>query len=161
LYALPRTPLWRRLEAERRLLPDEGREANIAFRMPYASVLEMWQRCITTGDAPGAGYERYLYNVEHTFPNRVPFPTTAQRAPWKNLVMGRGILGRLFWRIGLRSDYRRTFWKAALPLLRTGQIEALINTAVVSHHLIEFTRQCVRGTRESSFYAPVAPPPPA
>jgi hypothetical protein len=32
---------------------------------------------------------------------------------------------------------------------------------VVSHHLIEFTRQCVRGARESSFYAPVASPTPA
>src|SRR5262249_1764438 len=140
---------------------DEGRESNIAFRMPYASVLEMWLRCITTVYAPTAVYERYQYNVEHTFRNRFPFPTNAQRASWKNLVMGLGILGRLCWRIGLRSDSRRTFWKAALPLLRTGQIEALINPAVVSHHLIEFTRQCARGTRESSFYAPVAPPPPA
>ncbi len=41
------------------------------------------------------------------------------------------------------------------PALGQGRIEELIYTAVVSHHLIEFTRQCVHGTRESSFYAPV------
>jgi hypothetical protein len=27
---------------------------------------------------------------------------------------------------------------------------------VVSHHLIEFTRDCLRGAGESSFYAPTA-----
>ena len=160
LYALPRTPLWRRLEAEGRLLPDEGRESNIAFRMPYESVLDMWLRCITTAYDPAAVYERYVYNVEHTFSNRLPFPTNRERASWRNVLMGLAILGRLFWRVGIRGDYRRTFWKAALPMLRAGELEALINTAVVSHHLIEFTRQCARGVRESSFYAPEAPAPP-
>jgi hypothetical protein len=27
----------------------------------------------------------------------------------------------------------------------------------VSHHLIEFTRQCLRGAHEASFYAPRVP----
>jgi hypothetical protein len=39
----------------------------------------------------------------------------------------------------------------------------MIQTAVVSHHLIEFTRQCLRGAQEASFYAPRVPtarPPP-
>ena len=85
-----------------------------------------------------------------------------QRASGRNVLMGFAILGRMFWRVGIRSDYRRTFWRAALPLLRAGQIEALINIAAVSHHLIAFTQQCARGVRESSFYAPVAPSvPPA
>src|SRR5919109_345914 len=35
LYALPKTPLWRRLEAEGRLLPDGDRESNVVFRLPY------------------------------------------------------------------------------------------------------------------------------
>ena len=41
----------------------------------------------------------------------------------------------------------RTFWRVARPALRAGQIEALIQAAVVSHHLIEFTRQCLRGAQ--------------
>jgi hypothetical protein len=39
----------------------------------------------------------------------------------------------------------------------------MIQAAVVSHHLIEFTRQCLRGAQEASFYAPsrpAAPPAP-
>ncbi len=37
----------------------------------------------------------------------------------------------------------------------------MIQAAVVSHHLIEFTRQCLRGAQEASFYAPSRPIPPA
>jgi len=70
------------------------------------------------------------------------------------MLMAFAMLGRIVWRIGVRGDYRRTFWRMAGPALRQGQVEPLIHTAVVSHHLIEFTRQCVRGARESSFYAP-------
>jgi len=161
LYALPRTPLWRRLQAEGRLLAEEGRESNIAFRLPYETVLDTWLRCITTAYAPAAVYERFAHNIVHTFPNRFPFPSNAQRASWRNVVMGFAMLGRVLWRVGVRGRYRGTFWRMALPLLRAGKIEELIHTAVVSHHLIEFTRQCTRGARESSFYAPVAPPPSA
>jgi hypothetical protein len=68
--------------------------------------------------------------------------------------MGVGILARVLWRIGVRGHYRRTFRQFAWPALRAGRIEELIHVAVVSHHLIEFTRDCVRGLGESSFYAP-------
>ena len=43
----------------------------------------------------------------------------------------------------------------AWPALRAGKIEQLIHVAVVSHHLIEFTGDCLRGAGESSFYAPL------
>jgi hopanoid C-2 methylase len=68
--------------------------------------------------------------------------------------MGLGILSRVVWKVGVRGDYRRTFWRLAWPTLKAGRIEALIHVALVSHHLIEFTRDCVGGRGESSFYAP-------
>ncbi|MBI2493946.1 MAG: B12-binding domain-containing radical SAM protein [Candidatus Rokubacteria bacterium] len=160
LYALPKTPLWRRLEREGRLLPESGRESNVVFTLPYASVVAMWRRCITAAYAPEALYERYAWHVEHTFSNRIDFPTNPKRASWRNVRMGLGILARILWRIGVRGDYRRTFWRMAWPALRVGEIEALIHVALVSHHLIEFTRDCIRGQGESSFYAP-APAIPA
>jgi hypothetical protein len=52
------------------------------------------------------------------------------------------------------GDYRRTFWRLAWPSLKAGDIEPLIHTAIISHHLIAFTRDCLRGVGESSFYAP-------
>lgn len=161
LYALPKTPLWRRLAAEGRLRPDDGRESNIEFKLPYETVLAVWLRCITTVYEPDEIYRRFAYNVEHTFPRRFPYPTSPHRASWCNAVMGCALLGRVLWRVGIRGDYRRTFWRMAWPALRTGKIEELVHIAVVSHHLIEFTRQCARGARESSFYAPVVPSTPA
>ncbi|HEU5305370.1 MAG TPA: B12-binding domain-containing radical SAM protein, partial [Gemmatimonadales bacterium] len=156
LYALPKTPLWRRLEAEGRILPEGGRESNVAFNLPYETVMETWLRCITAAYDPAAVYDRFAHNMASTYANRPNYPRSRHRASWRNTLLGIGILARLFWRVGIRSDYRRTFWRFAGPALRQGKIEDLIQTAVVSHHLIEFTRQCVRGTRESSFYAPVA-----
>jgi hypothetical protein len=122
--------------------------------------MDMWRRCISAAYTPQALYERYAWNVEHTFSNRIDFPTNPKRASWPNMRMGLGILARILWRIGARGDYRRTFWRMAWPALRAGKIEALIHVALVSHHLIEFTRDCIRGQGESSFYAP-APAVPA
>jgi radical SAM superfamily enzyme YgiQ (UPF0313 family) len=153
LYALPKTPLWRRLEVEGRLVSDAGRESNVAFKLPYETVLAMWRRCIGAAYAPEAVYARFAHNIAHTFSRRKAYPMNPQRASWQNVRMGVGILARLIWRVGLRSDYRRTFWRLAWPALKAGDIEPLIHAAIVSHHLIEFTRDCLRGAGESSFYA--------
>jgi radical SAM superfamily enzyme YgiQ (UPF0313 family) len=153
LYALPKTPLWNRLAAAGRLVDDRGRESNVAFTLPYPTVLSMWRRCIVEAYTPEALYARYAYNQRHTFPNRKKFPPNAARASWRNVVMGFAMLGRVLWRIGVRGDYVRTFWRMAGPALRAGQIEELIHVAVVGHHLIQFTRDCDRGLGEASFYA--------
>ena len=159
LYALPKTPLWRRLETEGRLVPEAGRESNVAFRLPYETVIDMWRRCITAAYRPDALYERFGHQIAYTYRRRKDYPSNAQRASWANIRLALGILARLFWRVGVCGDYRRTFWRMAWPALRAGRIESLIHAAVVSHHLIEFTRDCVRGLGESSFYAPGAAPP--
>jgi len=154
LYALPKTPLWRRLEAEDRLVPEAGRESNVAFRLPYETVIDMWRRCITAAYDPAALYARFAYQVEHTYARRKDYPSNPQRASWANVRMGLGILARLLWNVGVLGAYRRTFWGMAWPALKARKIEPLIHAALVSHHLIEFTRDCVQGLGESSFYAP-------
>ena len=156
LYALPRTPLWNRLEAAGRLVAEPGRESNVVFALPYETVLGMWLRCITAAYTPDAIYRRFAHNFAHVVPKRIAFPRNAQRESWRNVLMGLGILRRIIWRVGVRSDYRRTFWRLAWPALRAGRVEEVIHTAVLSHHLIQFTRQCVQGAREATFYAPTA-----
>jgi radical SAM superfamily enzyme YgiQ (UPF0313 family) len=169
LYALPKTPLWDRLAAEGRIHSDGGadggRESNVVFRLPEETVLAMWRRCIGAAYAPEAIYRRFAHNLAHTFPRRPTYPRSPHRASWRNVVGGLALLGRIAWKIGVRGDYRRTFWRVVGPALRAGQVEEMIQAAVVSHHLIEFTRQCLRGAHEASFYAPSRPgapaPPPA
>jgi radical SAM superfamily enzyme YgiQ (UPF0313 family) len=157
LYALPRTPLWDRLAAAGRIRSDGGRESNVVFRLPEETVIAMWRRAIGAAYAPEAIYRRFAHNLAHTFAKRPAYPRNPRRASWRNVVSGLALLGRIVWRIGVRGDYRRTFWRVAGAAVRRGQIEELIQAAVVSHHLIEFTRQCLRGAHEASFYAPSVP----
>ncbi|HXJ21812.1 MAG TPA: DUF4070 domain-containing protein [Polyangia bacterium] len=56
------------------------------------------------------------------------------------------------WRIGVRGHCCRAFWRLAWTTLRGGQVESLIHTAVVSHHLIAFTAECLAGAGEAAFY---------
>jgi hopanoid C-2 methylase len=112
-----------------------------------------WRRCIAAAYAPEAIYQRFTHQCEHTFARRQRFPVSPDRASRANILLAVTTLARIVWRIGVRSKYRRTFWRLALPALRAGRIDEVIHVAVVSHHLIEFTRDCLRGAGESSFYA--------
>ncbi len=153
LYALPRTPLWRRLETEGRLVFDENRESNVEFLLPYEQVVEMWQRCVTTAYEPEFLYQRFAYNMEHTYPNRIKVPNSPQRASLANIGKGLTILGNILLRVGVFGSYRETFWKMAKPALKAGKIEDVIHVGLVGHHLIEFTRQCAQGEESASFYS--------
>jgi hopanoid C-2 methylase len=153
LHALPRTPLWRRLETEGRLNFDEKRESNVEFLMPYDEVVEMWRRCITTAYEPEFLYQRFAYNVEHTFSNRIERPLSPALLSKQNIRKGLWIMGNLILRIGLLSHYRKTFWAMAAPKLKTGKIENLIHIGLVAHHLITFAQECGRGEQAASFYA--------
>ena len=101
LYALPRTPLWRRLEQEERLvLDDPARESNVDFLMPYDQVVEMWRQCIATAYEPEFLYERFAYHLEHTRPNRITVPNSSARVNWPNIKRGLTIMGNILVRVG-------------------------------------------------------------
>ncbi|WP_375494827.1 B12-binding domain-containing radical SAM protein [uncultured Nostoc sp.] len=153
LHALPRTPLWRRLEAEGRLIYDENRESNVEFLMPYEQVIEMWRRCITTAYEPEFLYERFAYNMEHTYPNRIKIPNSPSRASAANIRKGLTYLSNILLRVGLFSNYRQTFWKMAKPALKAGNIENLIHVGLVGHHLIKFAQDCAKNEESASFYS--------
>jgi radical SAM superfamily enzyme YgiQ (UPF0313 family) len=152
LQALPKTPLWRRLEAEGRLVMDEDRESNVAFLRPYDRVLESWRRCIGTAYEPEAVYRRFAHQLARTYPNRIERPAGGQ-ATAPNIRKGLRIITNLLIRVGLQSHYRATFWRHAWPLLRAGRIKDLIHVALVAHHLIAFTRAALLGRQNASFYS--------
>lgn len=154
LYALPMTPLWRRLEKEGRILSDGtgGEESNVKFLLPREVVRKNWLRCVTEANQPEALYRRFQHQIEQTYPNR--FDATALRKVEKgDVANGLRILARILWRVGARSDYRKVFWRMALPALKTGNIEAVIHVGLVAHHLIHFARDCEAGVGEYSFYS--------
>ncbi len=157
LHALPRTPLWRRLELEGRLVSDETRESNVQFLMPYEQVIQMWRRCVTTAYEPEFLYQRFAYNMEHTYPNRIAVPNSPARTSWRNIRKGLTLMKNILLRVGLFGHYRKTFWQMAKPALKAGQIENLIHVGLVGHHLIQFAQECARGEESASFYSQKLP----
>ena len=76
LQALPKTPLWDRLERENRLVDDESRDSNVDFLLPYDHVVTSWRKCMEVAYRPDKLYERFQYQIDFTYPNRLKVPVT-------------------------------------------------------------------------------------
>ena len=152
LQALPKTPLWDRLEREGRLVHDAALESNVLFKRPHDTVVGSWRRAIAHAYTPERIYERFLYNIENTYAHRIKTPARGKLS-LNNLRRGLVLGFNIALRVGVLSDYRRVFWRAAGEAVRRGQIEAVFNMGFVGHHLIQFTRECLAGKHNASYYA--------
>ena len=154
LQALPKTPLWDRLKRDQRLVADDiGLESNVVFLRPYDEVVAMWRRCIEHAYAPERLFRRFVHQVEATYANRLMDGPVRGKLTWSNISLALVLAFNIVRHIGLRADYRRFFWKAVLPALRRGQIDAALSMGIVGHHMITFSRQAVRGEENASFYS--------
>ncbi|HEX7008541.1 MAG TPA: DUF4070 domain-containing protein, partial [Phycisphaeraceae bacterium] len=151
LYALPKTRLYERLQAEGRLIGRPDDESNVLFKMPQEQVKGMWRRCIAQAYEPEALFERFARQIRQTYPHRLG--PKGQRVRLRDLAYALRVLTRIAWRVGVRADYRGPFWRTVRPLLRQGRLEELIHIGLVSHHLIRFTRASLAGQAEACFYA--------
>lgn len=153
LQALPQTPLYDRLQKAGRLDDREDRESNVHFMMPYDDVLGMWRECMEKAYVPEVLFDRYRHQLKATWPHRIKKPLSPQRTSKAMVKKGLVILGRLLWYVGIKGDYRWTFWKFALPLLLRGKVEALLNYCLPAHHLIMFAREACAGRGNASHYS--------
>jgi radical SAM superfamily enzyme YgiQ (UPF0313 family) len=153
LQALPRTPLWDRLKRDGRLIDDDaGLESNVQFLRPYGEVVAVWQRCIAYAYDPARLFTRFAHQVDATYAHRMRAPVRGKltiRNLRKAFVLG---LNVVFW-IGLVSNYRSPFWRAAVHALRRGQIDAALGMGLVAYHLIKFSREALRGEQNAAFYS--------
>ena len=141
LQALPKTPLWDRLAREGRLLDDDdGRDFNVEFLLPYDQVVSSWRKCMEVAYQPERLFARYQYQCDYTYANRLKVPVTPEQKSWANIKRGLIMLRNIFWKVGVLGDYRSVFWKFALGRLRHGDIEGLIASSMIAHHLIMFAR---------------------
>lgn len=152
LEALPRTPLWDRLEREGRLNHEGGRESNVEFCLGYDQVVAAWRHCMGEAYRPEKLFARFEHQVRHTYPNRLVRPAKG-RLSWRNAGRGAAILTRVLRDVGWRGDFRSEFWKFALPRLVRGDIESVIGVAIQAHHLIAFARQASAGRQNASHYS--------
>src|SRR3984957_16427816 len=152
LQALPKTPLWDRLARDGRLVEDGARESNVDFLRPYDEVVASWRRCIEYAYDPERLYARFTHQIEATYANRLATPGGA-RLTRSNLKRGLTLMANLLVRVGLLADYRRPFWRMAWQAIKRGQIEALFGVGFIGYHLIEFSREALRGQQNASFYS--------
>jgi hopanoid C-2 methylase len=153
LQALPSTPLWDRLSRENRLETDEDLESNVRFTLPYDQVVAMWRKCMQRAYEPKALFARYEHQMRATWPNRLKRPFSPQRVSPANTLRGFHIMAKLMWKVGVRADYRWTFWKFALKHLARGQMEAVLAYGISAHHLIMFARDACSGRGNASHYS--------
>jgi radical SAM superfamily enzyme YgiQ (UPF0313 family) len=152
LQALPKTPLWDRLAREGRLEENTTRESNVRFKRPYEDVLGTWRRCVDYAYTPERLYSRFRYQFDATYSHRLAAPPHG-RLTRSNLRRGATLLINLLLRIGILANYRRPFWRVAWQAIKRGQIEALFGVGFISYHLIEFSREALRGDQNASFYS--------
>jgi radical SAM superfamily enzyme YgiQ (UPF0313 family) len=152
LQALPKTPLWDRLQRDGRLLTDSSRESNVAFLRPYADVVAMWRRSIAYAYDPQRLLERFTHQLDATYANRPALPA-AGRATAANLRRGATLFLNLLLRVGVVADYRKWFWRMVREALKRDQFESIMSIGFVAYHLIEFSREALRGDQNASFYS--------
>jgi radical SAM superfamily enzyme YgiQ (UPF0313 family) len=157
LQALPKTPLWDRLAREGRLVDAREveaseRESNVRFRRPYDEVVAVWRRCIAHAYDPERLYARFIHQFDATYANRLIGPGGG-RPTRSHLKRGLTLFFNLLFRVGLFASYRGPFWRMARQAAKRGQIESLFTVGFVSYHLIEFSRDALRGDQNASFYS--------
>jgi hopanoid C-2 methylase len=158
LQALPKTPLWDRLQRAGRLVDDPALESNVRFLRPYDDVVSMWRRCIAHANDPERLFARFQHQVDATYVNRMVTPARG-KLTFSNLSGALVLALRVVLYIGILSDYRRPFWRAVCYALRRGQIDAVLGMAFIAYHLIQFTREALRGEQNASYYSTKARKP--
>src|SRR6201997_3204804 len=154
LQALPKTPLWDRLaRANRLVLDDDSRDSNVDFLLPYDDVIRGWKRAMELAYEPAKLFARYTYQCDYTYANRLKVPISPEMKTWKNIRRGLIMLRNIFWQVGVLGPYKRVFWKFALERLRHGDLEGLIGSVLIGHHLIMFARAASSGQQNASNYS--------
>jgi hopanoid C-2 methylase len=152
LQALPKTPLWDRLKRDGRLIDDDARESNVVFLRPHEEVVGMWRRVVAYANDPERLFGRFRHQVEATYVNRIVTPAKG-KLTWSNLRGGAVLAWRVLLHICLLSDFRKPFWRTAKHALRNGQIDGMFGAAFMGYHLIQFTREALRGDQNASYYS--------
>ncbi len=138
LSALPGTALWRRLEKEGRLrggiCGDQFGRPNFEPAMDEVTLLRGYRRLLGDIYSADAYYARCARHLDEA-----GLPPTTLRPGWAPA------LARAVWRIGIRGERRRHFWRLLLHSLRRGRraFPQAVTLAVLGEHLVRYTDEVV------------------
>ena len=136
LSALPNTQLWRRLKAEGRLLKESlGSntllDLNFIPTMDPQELIQGYRRILETIYSPREYFERaQVFLAQLGSSARAPIVFSDWMA-----------VARSLWRQGLRSDYKKEYWKFIAQAARRHRqhLDKAITLAIMGHHFFELT----------------------
>jgi radical SAM superfamily enzyme YgiQ (UPF0313 family) len=117
LHAVPRTPLHARMKQEGRLIDYsvnslDGTAPNFRTVMPAKDLARGFQKTLTSIYSAENFYERAWRSLESWQARRSQHP--AHQPTFAGIVR---IIFRSFWRQGLKSSYRKAYWKYVFRLI--------------------------------------------
>jgi len=149
LHALPRTALHARLQREGRLIEDnissrDGTAPNFHTVLPLNVLLRGFQKTLTSIYDPAKFYERAWRSLQAWQTRNCQRP-----AHQPGFLAIAKIMLRSIWYQGLRSSYRRPYWKYLLRLVTqclTNPVKIWIGVTILiaGHHFIPYAKEVVQ-----------------
>jgi len=148
LHALPQTALHARMQREGRMIEDspnsrDGTAPNFRTVLPPHVLLRGFQKTLTSIYDPTKYFERAWRSLQAWQTRKCQRP-----AQQPGLVEIAKIMLRSIWHQGLRSSYRRAYWKYLLRLVTrcsTNHVKIWIGftTLIAGHHFIPYAKEVV------------------
>jgi len=112
--------------------------------LPLAVLLKGFQKTIATIYDPARFYERARRSLQNWESKSCQRP--AHQPTWGNIIK---IMLRSMWHQGLRSSYRRAYWKYFLQIvarysMNRAKLWLGVTILVSGHHFIPYAREVVR-----------------
>jgi radical SAM superfamily enzyme YgiQ (UPF0313 family) len=156
LAALPKTPLWDRMELEGRLLEHDEKldsllgclNTNVQTKLPLHVTKQMLVDTMRDAYSPEKVFARYEWNLEHVY-GKFIFGRPPSKT-WAHLKYMFPFAAGMFWnvvKLGFKADYKSRFWKylwKAFKLRIRGKIPSILDVLFrvlpTAHHLIMWER---------------------
>jgi radical SAM superfamily enzyme YgiQ (UPF0313 family) len=145
LQAPPTTPLYDRMKAEGRLIDDSQVTSNFSapnFRpvMPLVTLLQGLSNLLAHLYEPDAYFQRALRSLD------VWKTKSSQRLPDTSVLQDLRLLARSMWTQGVKSTYRRAYWRFLATLVRRHRNDPLkmwmgFSLLITAHHFLIYARQ--------------------
>jgi radical SAM superfamily enzyme YgiQ (UPF0313 family) len=157
LQAPPTTPLFERMEKEGRLIRGSSATSNFSLpnyhtRLPLSELLSGMERMLLELYAPDRFYARAIRSLENWNSRGLQRPNTPLFYQVKVVVSS-------LWRQGVRSDYRREYWRFLMRLLtrwglRPEKVWMGFVVALSGHHFIPYARRLAAMMQDERQHAP-------
>ena len=148
LHALPRTALYERMQREGRMIESRGSSSdgtppNFRTTMNSAALLRGFGKTISSIYDPAKFYERAWRSLRSWETKECQHP--AQHPTARGFLV---ILARSIWQQGLRSSYRKSYWKFFFRIfgryaMNRPKLWLAVTMLISGHHFIPYSSELV------------------